>query len=277
MNESLSGHTGGVVEEGLKGQVRDYWNRQACGTEFSRGEKYSRRYFDRIEQHRYAVVPEIFSFAQFTRAHDKKVLEVGVGAGTDFLQWVRAGARATGVDLTTEAIAHVERRLELYGLQAEEVRVADCEKLPFEDGRFDLVYSCGVIHHTPDTRRALDEIVRVCRPGGQVKVMVYHRHSMVSYVLWIKQALLKLRPWKSLSWCLYHHMESEGTKAYTAGEIAAWLEDHEVDDVKIYPYLTYYDLLGASRSFFRSAARVVSNLLGHHRVGWFLFVEFTKR
>jgi hypothetical protein len=72
-------------------------------------------------------------------------------------------------------------------------------------------------------------------------------------------------------------MESKGTKAYTAREIAAWLEDHSVDDVKIYPCLTHYDLLETSRGFFRVAAKVASNLLGHHRVGWFLFVEFTKR
>ena len=143
----------------LKTRVKEYWNTEACGTDVAEAPKFSRQYFDQIEDNRYRVEPEIFAFAQFTRFRDQKVLEVGIGAGTDFMQWVRAGAKAYGVDLTEEAVEHAKKRLDAYGLSAEEVRVADAENLPYPDNTFDLVYSWGVIHHTPDTIKALEEII----------------------------------------------------------------------------------------------------------------------
>ena len=76
--------------ENLKQEVYKYWNNASCGTEHTKKDKFSKEYFEEIEQLRYAAEPEIFSFAQFTRFKDKKLLEVGIGAGTDFLQWVRA-------------------------------------------------------------------------------------------------------------------------------------------------------------------------------------------
>ncbi len=78
----------------MKSQVRDYWDKESCGAGKAESEKFSRQYFEEIEQYRYATEPEIFSFAQFTRFRDQKVLEVGIGAATDFMQWVRAGAKA---------------------------------------------------------------------------------------------------------------------------------------------------------------------------------------
>ncbi|MGH9522401.1 MAG: class I SAM-dependent methyltransferase [Terriglobales bacterium] len=206
---------GTINTETLKLAVRDHWNAQACGTQDVRESKFSRAYFDAIEEQRYEIEPYIFSFAQFTRHHGDKVLEVGVGAGTDFVQWVRAGAQAHGVDLTQEAIDHVRHRLQVYGLQACDFQVADCENLPFPDDMFDVVYSWGVIHHTPNTAMAFAEIVRVLRPGGTAKVMIYHRHSLVGLYEWLKWALLKGRPWHSVSWCFDHCVESPGTKAFT--------------------------------------------------------------
>ena len=68
-------------KEHLKQEVYNYWNKASCGTEFVKKEKFSKEYFEEIEQIRYLVEPEIFAFAQFTRFYGKKVLEVGVGAG----------------------------------------------------------------------------------------------------------------------------------------------------------------------------------------------------
>jgi ubiquinone/menaquinone biosynthesis C-methylase UbiE len=267
----------GVDKEELKKKVHDYWNQHACGTETSSSEKFTRDYFDDIEAHRYSVEPEIFAFAQFTRFHGQRILEVGIGAGTDFLQWVRAGTVAYGVDLTPEGIEHVDHRLRVYGLKAEDIRVADCEALPYQDNTFDLVYSWGVIHHTPDTRKALREIVRVCRPGGICKIMVYNRHSVVTFCLWAKQALLKFRPWKTLSWCLYHHMESLGTKAFTPREMKCMLRDLPVDSVQINPILTWYDRFQNRSRPLRMAASMLANVLGGNRRGWFMLIQFTKK
>jgi len=81
------------------------------------------------------------------------VLEVGVGAGTDFVNWVRADAQACGVDLTPAGVALTRERLALEGLQAD-VRVADAEALPFPDGMFDIVYSwaCYITRRIPQRR-----------------------------------------------------------------------------------------------------------------------------
>lgn len=263
-------------DESVKQQVRDYWNRQPCGTQFSDNTKYSREYFDDIEEHRYRIEPDIFAFAQFTRFHSKKILEVGIGAGSDFTQWVRAGANAFGVDATPEGVNHVEQRLATYGLEACEVRVADCENLPYESNAFDLVYSWGVIHHTPNTSKAMRELVRVCKPGGMCKVMIYHRHSLLAYFFWVKYALLRGKPWKSLAWCLYNYMESVGTKAYSRREAYQMLKDLPVGNIEIESRLTYYDRLERFNPLFRTMAKGAAWLLGGNKVGWFLTIQFNK-
>ena len=104
-----------------------------------------------------------------------------------------AGAEATGVDLTEAAVEAVRERLALEGLEAE-LRVADAESLPFGDGEFDLVYSWGVIHHTPDTERALAEVRRVLRPGGEARIMLYSRRSWVALGVWLRYGVLRGRP-----------------------------------------------------------------------------------
>ena len=262
--------------ESLKNAVKGYWNSQPCGTQFSDKPKSTREYFDEIEAVRYSREPEIFSFAQFTRFHGKRLLEVGVGAGSDFTQWVRAGTIATGIDATEEGIAHVQDRLRVYDLHADRLLVADCEKLPFPDNHFDVVYSWGVIHHTPNTDRALSEIVRVCKPGGVIKVMVYHRHSLLSYFFWVKHGLLAGRPWKSLSWCLSNYMESPGTQAYTRSEFRQMIKNTGVSTFAVSTILTFYDRLERHGGLFRRVGRVASVILGRDRVGWFMTAEIRK-
>jgi ubiquinone/menaquinone biosynthesis C-methylase UbiE len=53
----------------------------------------------------------------------------------------------------------------------------DAESLPFTDGTFDLIYSFGVLHHTPDTQKTIDEVYRCLKPGGQAIIMLYHKWS----------------------------------------------------------------------------------------------------
>ncbi|HKO04890.1 MAG TPA: class I SAM-dependent methyltransferase [Candidatus Acidoferrales bacterium] len=104
----------------------------------------------------------------------KSVLEVGVGMGSH-AQILAEGARGfVGIDLSWPAVAGTRRRLELAGNRGQVVQM-DVEKLAFPDGAFDLVWSWGVIHHSASTRRALEEIRRVLKPGGCALVMVYHR------------------------------------------------------------------------------------------------------
>ncbi len=262
----------------LKARVKAYWSRETCGTYVAKAVKYTREYFDEIEEYRYRVEPEVFPFAQFTRFHGQKILEAGIGAGTDFIQWVRAGARAYGLDLTEEAVEHVNKRLEVYGLAAEDVRVADVENLPYPDNTFDLVYSWGVIQYTPDTRKALAEIIRVTRPGGLIKIMVYNRHSLWVLYKYLRYGMLRGRPFVNLSSLIYDRCAGGGARAFTAGEIKNWLVPYPVTIRAQRAGVTRYDLLRhvPAGRLVRFAAYILACLGGMDRCGWFMTFELEK-
>ena len=160
----------------LKERVRAFWQEHPCGTKFSAAELGTREFFDRIEAHRYGKEWHIPAAANFDSTRGLKVLEIGCGLGTDGAQFAKAGADYTGIDLTEASIELARKRFELAGLKGE-FRVADAEQLDFADETFDLVYSHGVLHHTPDIEAAVREIYRVLKPGGRAMVMLYHRGS----------------------------------------------------------------------------------------------------
>jgi len=259
-----------------KERVHDYWNRASCGTENTRHKKHSAAYFSDIENRRYSIEPEIFSFAQFTRYRNKKVLEVGVGAGTDFVQWVRAGAHAHGVDLTQEAIDNTRNRLALEGLEAQYLSVADAESLPFEDNTFDLSYSWGVIHHSPDTFACLEEMIRVTKPGGTIKVMIYNINSMFALYQYIIHGFKKGRifaRWKDI---IFNHQESFGTKAYSCAEVQKKICIYPVTIIRLEAPMTSHDLLYYKAKPFKWVASLLGSLAGWRKAGWFMMMELKK-
>jgi SAM-dependent methyltransferase len=221
--------------------VRKYWENEPCGTSpwiTENVEPLSREWFARIEAYRYEAEPFVFSLAQFTRFSGKRILEVGVGAGADHVQWARAGCDCYGVDLTQAAIDTTRAHLAVHGLTSN-LQKANAEALPFERNFFDVVWSFGVIHHAEHPERVIAEIHRVLAPGGKFRGMMYNRFGIVTFRLWVKHALLRARPWRSLSDVTWHHQESPGTKAYTRSELRELLGAFR--DVEIEPYLTTYD------------------------------------
>lgn len=255
--------------------VAAFWDATPCGTQNATAAPGTAEFYAQIEAHRYRHEPFIREFARFDQARDRDVLEIGVGAGTDFVQWVRAGARAHGVDISAASLAHVERRLALEGRQAASLRHAPAEALPFPDASFDLVYSWGVLHHGESIAKALAEIARVLRPGGAGRVMLYHRRSLTAVWVWTKWALLRGRPWRSVNDCLARHVESPGTRAVTTAEVAAWLAPLAVSVERIRPVLTAQDRL-THHGALAPAAGAVASVIGP-AAGWFLLVEFTRR
>lgn len=165
-----------VVSE--KQRARRQWTHDPAGAVYGRAHEFgTREFFDEVERHRYQEyapwMPEVMGFSDFA---GKRLLEVGCGMGTDLLQFARGGANVTGVDLTPRSVETSRHHLELYG-QTGDFALSDAEKLPFADESLDVVYSNGVLHHTPDTAGAVREIHRVLRPGGLARVMLYYRHS----------------------------------------------------------------------------------------------------
>lgn len=160
----------------LKERVRAFWQANPCGTKFADAPPGTPRFYELVEDHRYRKEWHIPQAAGFATSAGLKVLEIGCGLGTDGAQFAAFGADYTGVDLTDAAIELAQKRFELFNLPGK-FQTADAENLDFADDSFDLVYSHGVLHHTPDIERAVREIYRVLRPGGRSVVMLYHRDS----------------------------------------------------------------------------------------------------
>lgn len=161
----------------LKDEVRNYWNTHPCGTQFTDSNWGSEEFFDEVEKFRYATQPFMDEVVGFDKFAGKKVLEIGCGLGTDLIQFARHGANVAAIDLTPNSIDLVRKRFEMENLRVD-ARVGDAENLPFEDNGFDLVYSFGVLHHTPNTQKAVDEVYRVLRPDGKIIIMLYNRTSL---------------------------------------------------------------------------------------------------
>jgi SAM-dependent methyltransferase len=158
-----------------------FWHEYQPGFRFTDAPVGEPQFFADVEAHRYALEPHIPEIVQFERWAGKDVLEAGCGIATDGARFARAGARYTGLDGSDTAVSLAQHRFQSQGTPGTIV-AGPITALPFEDESFDLVFSHGVIHHIPDTQKAVDEFHRVLRPGGTALVMVYHRSSLNYWV-----------------------------------------------------------------------------------------------
>lgn len=269
-----------------KQTIRDHWEAESCGVRYGEGDD-AETFYRSIEKVRYELEPYIPGFAQFETARDKKILEIGIGAGTDFSRWVRAGADANGIDLTQAAVDHTTRRLSAAGYAEDDFHVqrGDAENLPFSDDTFDLVYSWGVLHCTPDTPKAFREAHRVMKPGAPLRAMVYHVHSWTSWMLWLKNGLFRGKPWLSPRRAVFENLESPGTKVYTKAEAKRLVENAGFQDVRVSTVLGPGDLLKIKRSakYQNPVYRLAWNLFPRwlvsrigDRFGLYLLINGTK-
>jgi len=259
--------------------VRSYWDARPCNIRHSVKPLGTKEYFDEVEARKYFVEPHIPRFAEFDRWRGKRVLEIGCGIGTDTMNFARRGALVTAVDLSEKSLEIAQQRAAVFGLQ-DRIRFfrANAEELssivPVET--YDLVYSFGVIHHTPHPGRVLDQIRKYVRPGSTVKVMVYHRWSWK--VLWILLGYGKGRFWK-IDQLIAEYSEAQTgcpvTYSYGRREGRRWLEDHGfravdlwVDHIfpyKIEDYVQYrYKFVWYLRWLPRPVFRLLESLFGWH-------------
>jgi SAM-dependent methyltransferase len=162
--ETLTERQQEISEE--KQRAREQWTRDPAGAVYGRDQEFgTREFFDAVERHRYTEyapwMPEVMGFDDFAGAC---LLEIGCGMGTDLLQFARGGAQVTGVDLTPRSIEISRQHFAVFGERGD-FAITDCEALPFTEESFDVVYSNGVLHHTPDTAGAIRELHRVLRHG----------------------------------------------------------------------------------------------------------------
>lgn len=261
-------------------RVRAYWNRRPCNVQHSRAPVDTLQYSDEVKARKYFVEPHIPRFAAFERWRGKRVLEIGCGIGTDTLNFARAGAEVTAVDLSEASLRVAQQRAATTGIRNITFYQANAEELdrvvPPEP--YDLVYAFGVIHHTPRPERVMEQIRRYyTRPGSVVKVMVYHRYAWK--VLWILLVRGRGAFWR-LDELIAKHSEAESgcpiTYTYSRRSVARLFEGLRITDVRIehiFPYRIpdYVNHKYVKVWYFRYLPESVFRWLERH-AGWHLCV-----
>ncbi len=187
-----------------KDQVQRQWNNDPVGSHYVvESAAHTKEWFLEAERYRYQTyapwMPDVMEFHQYA---GRDVLEIGGGMGTDLAQFAANGARVTDLDLSSGHLTLAKENFAVRELAGRFIQ-RDAESLPFEDQTFDLVYSNGVLHHTPNTQAAIKEIFRVLRPGGRVIVMMYAENS--------------LHYWRTIFWTM--GLREGQLRRYSMGEL----------------------------------------------------------
>jgi SAM-dependent methyltransferase len=280
--------------------VQSFWEEHACGDAqvgglHARFQDDYERFFTDYDHFRYENERHLPACIEALNVAGKKVLEIGLGEGSESERLIRAGARWSGVDLTTESVARVRTRLTLRNLPYQELQQASVLDLPFADGTFDVVFSHGVLHHVPDIRRAQSEIHRVLRPGGELIIMMYARWSLnylVSIAV-IRRAIL-LGAFPLISAGILKSGPGEGTLAAHLGNaermgLFRYLRlgefTHYNTDGPANPYALVYDrrrvqqdfpsfrLMRTYKRFMHAPPLPVHRLPGEALLGWHLWAH----
>lgn len=193
-----------VTGDRYKDEVQKQWNNDPAGSHYVRAaDPHTIEWFREVEAYRYdEYAPWMAETMEFAGHAGKQLLEIGAGIGTDHAQFARHGALTTDVDLSSGHLALAKENFRLRGLIGRFIH-QDAETLPFDDNSFDVVYSNGVIHHTPNTYDVVREIRRVLKPGGKAIVMVYAENS--------------LHYWRNLVWAI--GIKENALQTQSMGEI----------------------------------------------------------
>jgi SAM-dependent methyltransferase len=255
--------------------VETYWNERPCNIRHSPRPVGSREYFDEVEARKYFVEPHIPAFADFPRWRGKRVLEIGCGIGTDSVNFARHGADLTVVELSQSSLDLTKRRFEVFGLEARFIQgnAEELDRLLPPGETFDLVYSFGVIHHSPNPRRIIQSLAGLMHQGSELRLMIYNRLSWK--VLWIyarygPQNLGRLggliaRYSEAQTGCpiTYVYSDSEARKLLHDFEIVRMWNDHifpyDIEAYKRYEYRKTW--------YFRYMPPAAFDWLAH-RAGW---------
>jgi 2-polyprenyl-3-methyl-5-hydroxy-6-metoxy-1,4-benzoquinol methylase len=263
-------------------EVRDFWNKRPCNIRHSKKAVGSREYFDEVEARKYFVEPHIPAFADFPRWKGRRVLEIGCGIGTATISFLREGALVTAVDLSDQSLELARRRADVYGLADNATFVeADAERLSqaIPPQPYDLVYSFGVLHHTPHPDKAIDQLRAFVRSGSTLKLMMYHSRSWKVFWAVLRYGGGRFWDWRRI---IARYSEAQTgcpvTYTYTKNELKKMLEargfrvvDMFVDHIFPYRISDYVQYRYRKEWYVRWMPQPMFRWL-ERRIGWHLCV-----
>lgn len=266
--------------------VKDYWNKRPCNIRHSLQPIGTKAYYDEVEARKFFVEPHIPIFADFPTMKGKKVLEIGCGIGVTSINFARAGAEVTAVDLSSESLAVARKNAEACGVLSKiQFFQGNSEELSqiIPPTQYDLIYSFGVIHHSPRPDKILSALKPFLKPNGQLKIMVYHRWSWK--VLGVLLRYGKGQFWKLRKLIAQHSEAAFGcpiTYAYTKKEICQILKAQgftvtalHIDHIFPYRVKDYVQYYYRKNWYFRWMPAKLFRFL-EKRYGWHLCVDAIK-
>ena len=164
--------------------VKNYWNNRPCNIRHSSKELGTIDYFDEVSAKKFFVEPHILDFTKFSDWKGKKVLEIGCGLGTIGINFASNGADYTGIELSDESLKLAKQRFDLNGINGKFFS-GNAEHLStfIPVKKYDLIYSFGVIHHSPYPEKILFEIERYMNKDSILKIMLYAKDSWKNYMI----------------------------------------------------------------------------------------------
>ena len=249
--------------------IKDYWNNRPCNLNHSIKEIGSKEYFDEVERKKHFVEPHILEFANFSSWKNKKVLESGCGMGTAAINFIKNVADYYGLELSDKSLELTNKRLLIYDITGHLYNINAEDNIDFLGlNSFDLVYSFGVIHHSPNPEKIVKNAYNLLKPGGTLKIMVYAENS------WKKMLIDKEQEqYEAQNGCPLAY-------TYTNNQIYDLLKDYKNIQIKqthIFPYKieAYKKGIYVKEDWFEAMPEQMFKIL-EERLGWHLCVTCTK-
>ena len=250
--------------------IINYWNQQPCNIKHSSCEVGTKEYFDEVEKRKYFVESHIPGFADFNKWSGKKVLEIGCGIGTDAVNFAKNGAEYTGIELSDTSLEITKKRFDVFQRKGTffNIDAQNLEELSKVGCDFDLIYSFGVIHHSPNPQKIIDNCWRLLRPDGVLKIMVYAENSWKKMLIDKEQEQYEAQERCPLAY------------TYTNNQLYDLLKDYKNIQIKqthIFPYKIedYKKGIYVKEDWFEAMPEQMFKIL-EERLGWHLCVTCTK-
>ena len=274
-------------KENLK-SIKDYWVNNPCeewffgpGINCKNPNQINLEEFNRNSFLRYSNEPEILKFTDFNLLKGLNVLEVGFGLGSDAVLLAKSSKNYFGTDLSEVSYEVTSRRLKLYGLKNTNLKVGSSTNLDYEDSFFDFVYSWGVIHHSGNLKKSLEEIYRVLKNGGRSKIMVYNKDSLIVFIYWLYYSIKEFNFKRTRAQIISENIESPGTLILSKNEFQELIESVGFSLVNLKLYRDFFYILRKYPRFIRPLIRVIAKFLslllgGEEKIGYFMCAEIIK-